>query len=62
MKRISEFIKELESLKEKHGDLPVVTLSDDNITTIPDNDSIVEYWERGAFDDGNMVPAIVISW
>lgn len=62
MKRISEFIKELESLKEKFGDLPVVTQSEDDITTMPDNDSVVKYDERGAYDDGNRVPAIVISW
>ena len=62
MKRISEFIKELQALKEKYGDLPVVTQSDDNITMIPDNDSVVEYCECGAFNDCYMVPAIVISW
>lgn len=43
MKRISEVIKELESLKEQHGDLPVVYADHENgFTSIPDWDPTFE--------------------
>ena len=61
MKRISEFIKELEALKEKHGDLPVVVDFSDYRPTV--NDELdLSFSARGAIDHdtGTEVDCIVI--
>ena len=50
MKRISEFIKELESLKEQHGDLPVVTNDPDYGESIDNNDSYAIFKQKHAFE------------
>ena len=51
MKLLSEFIKELQELKEKHGDLPVVSCASDCFSEyIPDDDATCRFVEHGAFD------------
>lgn len=51
MVMLSEFIKRLEELKKEHGDLPVVTADTDGFQdTIPDDDSVCDFWEKGAWD------------
>lgn len=53
MKLVSELIKELQNLKEKHGDLPVIT-SDGNGSLfsghIGDDDTIASFSEKDAWD------------
>ena len=50
MKMLSKFIKELELLKEKHGDLPVVTSDGYCNESIHDDDSAATFREKGAWD------------
>ncbi len=51
MKLLSEFIKDLQALQEKHGDLPVVTVDSDSFAeSIPADDAQSSFVEHGAFD------------
>ena len=51
MRMLSEFIEHLEELKKEHGDLPVVTADPfGSQDTIPDDDSVCNFWEKGAWD------------
>ena len=62
MKRISEVIKELESLKERHGDLPVVYADHENdFTSIPDWDPTFELTKVQDDSTGESVDAIEIT-
>lgn len=54
MKLLSTFIKELEVIKDEHGDLPVVTADWNGAQdTIPDDDSVCGFWKNGAWDSDN---------
>ena len=50
MKLLSQFIKELETLKEKNGDLPVVTNDSEYGECIHVNDSYAIFKAKHAFD------------
>lgn len=51
MKLLSDFIKDLQDLKEQHGDLPVVAVDSDTFAEyIPDDDATCRFVEHGAFD------------
>lgn len=59
MKLLSDFIKELQALKEKHGDLPVVVDFSDYRPTV--NDELeIGFSPKGAIDNGSEVDCIVI--
>jgi hypothetical protein len=65
MKCLSKFIEELESLKEKHGDVPVITsdVSGDFFSgSIGDDDSIARFGEKEAWDwrERKIIDCIVI--
>lgn len=52
MKLLSEFIKDLQALQEKHGDLPVVTVDSDSFAeSIPADDAQSSFVENGAWDE-----------
>ena len=63
MRMLSEFIRDLKALKSKHGDLPVVKADSSGAPeTIPDDDAVCDFWEKGAWDSENQkqVDCIVI--
>lgn len=52
MKLLSEFIKDLQALQDKHGDLPVVTVDSDSFAeSIPADDAQSSFVENGAWDE-----------
>ena len=51
MKKISEFIAELEKAKEQYGDLPIVVSDSDGFTSeLGTDDPRVGKFDTGAFD------------
>lgn len=65
MKKVSEIINKLESLKAKHGDLPVITYNnkcDFFSGNIDDDETEVKFGEKDAWNscDNKCVDCIVI--
>ena len=50
MKKLSQFIKELETLKEEKGDLPVVTSDPEYGECIDNDDSFAIFEPKHVFD------------
>ena len=63
MKLLSEFIKNLQDLKDKYGDLPVVTADGYCTECIHDDDSHASFCENGAwnYEDKKGHDCILIS-
>lgn len=61
MKLVSELIRDLQALRDRHGDIPVVT-SDYCQETIPDDDAHATFQEKSVWDSeaGKRIDCIII--